>query len=396
MVQAKAETTAYREPPAMRFWKVLWGVLFGVGLVGVGQRLLFGHRLAAYGSYVPWGLWVSAYLYFIGLSAGAFLLSSLAYVFGVRKLERVGRIALITALITLLMALLSIWFDLGHMERFYFVHTRPNFRSMMAWMVWLYTAYFLLLAVELWSVLKRPDDVRLIRVLGTLGVPLAIAFHGGVGALFATVVAHPYWHNPITPILFLTGALVSGGGLLTAVIAFLYPMPEDERRELTALMGRIVGGLLLFDLLLEWAEFSVPLWYGGFGEEVTNLKLVLFGRFWWVFWIVHLLIGSLVPLALIFGNRKPSAVGLGGLLIAISFLSVRLNVVIPALVTPHIEGLQEAFIDPRLQFDYVPSLHEWLVLLFIVALGVGLFYGSFKVLVQFESRRATQGEGGPA
>lgn len=396
MVQAKAETTAYREPPAMRFWKVLWGVLFGVGLVGVGQQLLFGHRLAAYGSYVPWGLWVSAYLYFIGLSAGAFLISSLAYVFGVRKLERVGRIALITALITLLMALLSIWFDLGHLERFYFVHTRPNFRSMMAWMVWLYTAYFHLLAVELWSVLKRPDDVRLIRVLGTLGVPLAIAFHGGVGALFATVVAHPYWHNPITPILFLTGALVSGGGLLTAVIAFLYPMPEDERRELTALMGRIVGGLLLFDLLMEWAEFSVPLWYGSFGEEVTNLKLILFGRFWWVFWIVHLLIGSLIPLALIFGNRKPSAVGLGGLLIAISFLSVRLNAVIPALVTPHIEGLQEAFIDPRLQFDYVPSLHEWLVLLFIVALGVGLFYGSFKVLVQFESRRATQGEGGPA
>src|SRR3990172_7039088 len=131
-----------------------WLVLAVVGLDGLVERLLHGHHQAAYGSYVVWGLWVSAYIYFIGLSAGSFLLSSLIYVFGVQKLERIGRLSLFVAIITLLMALLSIWFDLGRMERFYRVFTDPNFGSMMAWMVWLYTAYTLLMLAELWCAMR--------------------------------------------------------------------------------------------------------------------------------------------------------------------------------------------------------------------------------------------------
>ena len=96
----------------------LWGALAVAGTVGVWQRLTQGHLLANYGSYVPWGLWVAAYIYFVGLSAGAFLLSSLVYVFKVKVLEPIGRLSLVVAVITLFMALLSIWFDIGYMERF--------------------------------------------------------------------------------------------------------------------------------------------------------------------------------------------------------------------------------------------------------------------------------------
>ncbi|MDR7445943.1 MAG: NrfD/PsrC family molybdoenzyme membrane anchor subunit, partial [Armatimonadota bacterium] len=255
-----------------RLLYVVWLVAFGLGLWGVGERLVLGHRLAAYGSYVVWGLWVSVYIYLIGLSAGAFLLSSLVYVFRVERLERIGKLALFTAVVTLLTALLSIWFDLGHMERFYRVYTSPNFRSMMAWMIWLYTGYFLVLLGEAYLAF-RPDLVRwsqetgrsrlqrtvarwltlgrttlegdvlererkVLQVLATVGVPLAVAFHGGVGALFATVSAKMYWHQSIVPILFLTGALVSGGGLLTAVVAFAWPQRDGEYRELVSLLGR--------------------------------------------------------------------------------------------------------------------------------------------------------------
>src|SRR5574342_920959 len=126
----------------------LWGVLLAYGSWAVYDRMTRGHLDAAYGSYVIWGLQVSAYIYFIGLSAGAFLMSSLVYVFHITALERVARLALVVALITLVMALVAIWTDIGHMERFYLIFTRPNFHSMMAWMIWFYTAYFLLLATE--------------------------------------------------------------------------------------------------------------------------------------------------------------------------------------------------------------------------------------------------------
>jgi Ni/Fe-hydrogenase subunit HybB-like protein len=383
-------------------------LLFAWGVFGVGQRFTSGHELSNYGSYIPWGLWVSGYIYFVGLSAGAFLLSSLVYVFGVESLRRVARPALLVAAVTLTMALLAIWFDLGHPWRFYEVFTRPNFRSIMAWMVWLYTAYFILILVELWYELRldlsrladtrgplaglygiltlgwsAPRDARrlaqvrarnrkILKVLGAIGVPLAIAFHGGVGALFATLQARPYWHSALYPILFLTGALVSGGALLLAVVAFTKTGDGEEGARTLSFLAKTVVGLLVFDLILEWSEISVPAWYG-IGDDFELLKVVLFGRYWYVFWVFHITLGAIVPLWLLLRDSSRWATGVAGILVAATFLAVRLNLVIPGLVTPQIRGIENAYVDDRLLFSYVPSLFEWSVMGFIVALGVTLF-----------------------
>ncbi|MBC7353802.1 MAG: polysulfide reductase NrfD, partial [Thermogutta sp.] len=73
---------------------IAWIFFAVLGLQGIAERLWHGHHAANYGSYVVWGLWVSAYIYFIGLSAGAFLLSSLIYVFDFKQLENLGRLSL--------------------------------------------------------------------------------------------------------------------------------------------------------------------------------------------------------------------------------------------------------------------------------------------------------------
>jgi molybdopterin-containing oxidoreductase family membrane subunit len=364
-----------------------WGALFLIGAVGVFQRLAYGHHLTNYGSYIPWGLWVAAYIYFIGLSAGAFLLSSLVYVFNVKQLEPIGRLALVVATITLFMALLSIWVDLGHMERFWFVFARPNFHSMMAWMIWLYNAYFLLLLAEVFTVFqkKSPTQQKTMKILGSIGVPLAIAFHGGVGALFGVVGARVYWHSSMFPILFLTGALTSGGALLLAVVAWLWPTKNAQYQQLVALLSKITLGLLMFDVILEWAEISIPIW-GGMAEHTASLKLILFGPFWWVFWILHLLLGVVIPIILLIkGMRNPKLAGLGGALIAVLFLTVRLNLVIPGQAVPILPGMEEATTHPRLLTTYVPSVHEWMIVSFVVALGFLMFAVAKKYFHLFSS-----------
>ena len=395
-----------------RVFGILWVVAFLVGGVGVYLRLATGHQLAAYGSYIPWGLWVAMYIYFSGLSAGAFLLSTLIYVFRVKRLERIGKLCLFTAFVALVAALLIIWFDMGHMGRFWKVYTSLAWQSMMAWMIWLYTAYAILLLVELWFALRadfvtwsaRPGlsgalarllsfgktdtstralarDAKVLRVLGSIGVPLVVAFNGGAGALFGVIGARPYWNSALMPIMFLVSALVSGGALLTFVVAFFWPERGSvEHRELTATLGRITLGLLALELLFEWSEFSINL-YASIPAHADAFRLILFGPYWWVFWVIHLGLGVLIPgLMLLLRGREVAWVGTAAFLIATTFISVRLNIVLPGLAREQLAGLAQAYVDPHLSLAYFPSVMEWLVGLFVLALGVGLFYAGYQLL----------------
>ncbi|MGC8514316.1 MAG: NrfD/PsrC family molybdoenzyme membrane anchor subunit [Acidimicrobiales bacterium] len=386
---------------------VLWLVLLVVGIQGLYDRLAFGSRLTDLGSYYPWGLWVSSYIWFVGLSAGAFLLSTLVYVFGMRQLERIGSLALVVALVTLIMALLTIWFDIGHMSRFVEVYYRGNPHSAMAWMVWLYTAYFLLLVSETYFVVRgrligardarglpgitarlltgrheaglsetegeSHRDQRIVRVLGAIGIPLAIAFHGGVGALFATPVARGVWHSSLYPILFLVGAFFSGGALLTAIVGFFWPNRDDEWRRSMQMLGRITLGLLLLEALLDWADLSVPLWYG-IGRDVGALHSMLYGGGWWVFWLLQVGLGLVVPAGLLlWGRKSPLAISLAGAVIAVTFIATRIDLVLPGFKTPELPNLQYSYHSGRLLYYYVPTWSEWELIAFMIAFGIALY-----------------------
>lgn len=385
------------------FW-VTGVILFAAGLAGWVDRLVNGHLNTNYGSIVTWGLWVAAYIYFIGLSAGSFLISSLVYVFGMKRFERIGRLAVFTAVVTLFLALLAIWVDLGHMPRAWHVVAYANFKSPMAWMIWLYSAYFVLLLVELWFLFRRDfvvgltrpgfrgrayrllslgshdvspaaveHDRRVVRVLATIGVPVAIMFHGGVGALFGVVAARPHWNSGMFPILFLLSALVSGGALLT-VIAAIFQDGWHRNRETVLALGQMVLGLLLLDVLFQISEMLVA-FYGAVPGHIAGLKLVIGGPFWWVFWGWQLVLGTLIPgLLLIASTRKdPRWVSLAGLLVAAGFLGVRLNIVIPGLAAEEIRGLSRAVASARMTTHYVPSLNEWLLTFGVVGLGLLIF-----------------------
>jgi molybdopterin-containing oxidoreductase family membrane subunit len=284
----------------------------------------------------------------------------------------------------------------------------------------MYNAYFVLLMVALWLAL-RADFARVqtqpglkgrvarllafskqpltprqeqngkdwLKVLGGFGIVLAIAFPGGVGSLFGTISAQPYWHTPLMPILFLTGAAVSGVAFMLFVVAAFSPERDEKYMAALRLLGKVVIGLLVIDLVLEWAEFSIPMWYG-IGGEYDLMMEILFGQYWYVFWIFHIGLGCVVPLVLLLGTKnKPWAYALAGFLVASMFLAVRLNLVIPALVDPNLIELELAFQDARLTFSYLPSLFEWQVTAGVIAIGIVLFYVGNKLLPLMIRERAS-------
>jgi len=381
-----------------------WLVLAALGLWGLWLRLTTGHALADYNNYIPWGLWVAFYIYFVGMSAGVFVVASVIYVGRIEKLAPLAHLALITAVVTLVMALASIAMDLGHMNRAIQVMLHANLRSMMAWMIFLYSGYFTLILVQnllvlvprmapwrerggirgliarVVTVIPEPFAKRWLYRLSVIGLPLALTFSGGVGALFATIGARMYYHQPMFPIIFLVGAAASGSGALAVVYFLVWRRRGEHFRTTMTLLGRIVLAAVLADCVLEWAEFSTPLWQG-ISHESEIFHHLLFGPYWWNFWIVHFLLGVLVPIALLaLLPRRPLAVGIAGGLVAVTFLSVRLNLVVPPLTQPLMEGMGDAYFSQRAVFEYFPSFMEWAVSAGILAMGIALLFLGVRFL----------------
>src|SRR3972149_2367209 len=146
------------------------GALATVGLIALGYRLAVGMKVTALTTSISWGMWVSAYIYFIGLSAGSFLLSTLVYVFGMRQFEKVGRIALLSAFFSLAAGMLFIWLDLGHPFRFWEIGVYPHWTSVMTIESWLYVSYLAIILAELWLLMRSDLAALGEETPGPLGV----------------------------------------------------------------------------------------------------------------------------------------------------------------------------------------------------------------------------------
>lgn len=161
---------------------------------------------------------------------------------------------------------------------------------------------------------------------------------------------------------------------MTFILYFWRPnnLNEEEYKDITNYLGNLMLGLLLFDILLEWAEFSISMWQA-VPSHSESFKLVLFGHFWWVFWIIHVGLGTVLPLYYLLKEKTPKNMAIAGGLIAITFISVRLNIVIPGLSVPELEGLKYAFTGHGLTFEYFPSIYEFLYFFFTISVAAWIF-----------------------
>ena len=347
-----------------------------VGSYSMYERLAYGLNPVAFGSYVPWGLWVSFYLFFLGLSAGAFLVTTLAFVFGMKRLEALAPLSAFTVLVCLLCEGLFILLDLGTVSRaFYQFFLSPNFTSLLTWMLVLFSAMGVIYALKTY-LLVRGGDRGTVKLLSWISMPVGLLFYGTNGAFFAILANRPLWNSSLTPLLFIVAAILSGGALITFLS---YTFLKDEGSSAcigTATcidLGQVLKYLLVLFLALEVMQFSV-----GYVSAKPNLVAVLnyiaAGPSWWVFWIVHLLLGSLIPLAMLFfSGRDPKKVALAAFLIVITFVAVRYDFVVPEFSVYPLDGLQSAFVHPRLSTAYSPNLNEWLVSVWIISLGLLAF-----------------------
>jgi len=267
-------------------------------------------------------------------------------------LKKLTRLGVMLAISTLMAGLLSILIDLGRMERFYKLFISPNFSSMMAWEVWLYNIYFVLLgAVTLFWLKKRVP-----RPMSQLSVVFAVSIIIVESLLFAVPPGRA-WHSPLFVAHFLTSSLVAGAGALILATAFFWNKGGLEG-QLKAL-AKIAIPLVAVNLIAEAAEM------------ISHGVLVSVGG-------VLALLAAVLAAALLM-SAKPSFIKLAGLIALVSTLAVKYGSLISAQAVMPYKGFEKAYIEPKLAFSYFPTLPEIIIGTGLVVSAAIIFYILYKL-----------------
>jgi Ni/Fe-hydrogenase subunit HybB-like protein len=336
---------------------------------------------------VTWTVMIVLYPYITGLVAGAFIVSSLYHVFGRTELKAVARFSLASAFVFLLFAPMPLLMHLGQPQRAFNIMITPNFSSAMAGFGFIYTAYLIVVVLEIWFVMRssfierargsgfvawlcrvillgdlhedeatRAADHKIARFLAGLGIPMACLLHGYVGFLFGSLKANPWWSTPLMFVIFIFSAIVSGIAVLIfhyMVVARINGWKLDQPcvRSLT----RYLWGFMIVAVALELLEVLSIAYKQT--EEWEVLGLLIREKLWVSYVILQYLVFSLVPflllgIASLFKLRDKLAnamVWVAATMLLIQVLLMRWNVVVGGqLLSKSMRGFT----------DYFPGLWE--------------------------------------
>src|SRR3972149_4532377 len=202
--------------PGFLAWIAFLAVLILIGLVAAAEVLLKGLEVTNLTDAVPWGLWITIDLSAIALGAGAFTLSAVVYLFGLKRFQSVVRLAVFIGVIGYTTALLTLVMDIGRPDRFWHPWVYWNVHSVLWEITWCITIYLLVLIVEFapvlvdlpffgrWPLLRRigPRIPAAAPALALAGLLTSLCPQASPGSSSGMLRPRPGWLKPSMPIMF--------------------------------------------------------------------------------------------------------------------------------------------------------------------------------------------------
>ena len=359
---------------------------------------------------VAWSLAIPQYFFMTGVSAAAFLVSSLTYAFGDRRFKPIAGLSLVVALTVLLVAPLNLVADLGQTGRFYELFFATHATAPMSWGVYLLTTYPALILAELLFAFRgafvaraagargvvarayrllalghrafTPADAErthaISRRLALLGIPWALSVHGYTGYILGVMKARPLWHTALMPIVFLVSAMVSGVALMilvTAVVQRFDSAAARVDRGVLEGLARLLAAFVVADLVLRLFWYTIQWLYGveAYGAVVRHVFVDSF----WSAVVVETVLGLLLPLAVAATpalRRRPPLLYAAAALAVLGVWVFRWDTVIGGQLIPKVGAGFYAYAPPLWGGDGAMSVAgNW-------ALWVALFIGALWVL----------------
>jgi tetrathionate reductase subunit C len=241
---------------------------------------------------------IAIYFYLTGLSAGSFLLSTLAYGFGLQKYKPIGLLGVSMAVILLILAPFNLIIDLEQPMRFWHLFPYLNLKSPITYGTFLLSLYPINALIYGYFMYKK--NYKLTRLFGFIGIPLAISVHGYTGFILALSKARALWNTALMPILFLVSAMVSGIALMMLAVSIKQRYFSKDRyahNEIIFELGKILSATIALDLFLILSDILVL--QTADTEAHHAAMLILTGGFSLLFVGVEIILGSLLPLFLL-------------------------------------------------------------------------------------------------
>jgi molybdopterin-containing oxidoreductase family membrane subunit len=401
---AAAPATEGRERRALRIWIGLLALAIAVGLGAWVYQLANGLAATNMRNPMMWGLYITMFMYFVGLSAGGLIVASAGRLFGAKRLKPVVRIAVLEATVAVMIAALLLLPDIGRPDRVWHLLRYPHVTSPLVWDLTIVTVYFLISATYVW-VYTRADlaargsrlalgtgtsladtrrDERLKGVLAAVGLPAAILLHSITAWIFGLQIARGFWYSAIMAPLFIASALVSGTALMILLALVVRRTGKVGFKD--DLVGYLGGMLAVFIAVEGFLVFSEMLTaaYPGAGFEADPARRLLTGPYAGFFWF-EVVVGLVVPFVLLVVKRlraDPRWVAAASVLAVAGILIHRVNIVLNGLsyaTVPFPPGVPIGTAPPEgatafaLSYFYSPALIEYLVAGGVICFGALVF-----------------------
>ncbi|MGD2052624.1 MAG: polysulfide reductase NrfD [Gammaproteobacteria bacterium] len=366
----KIEYTAI-EGKSLAYYGLLGGLglVMLIGLLAVWHMEHEGHYVTGMTNQIVWGMPHVFAVFLIVAASGALNVASVASVFRKEEYEPLARLSGLLAIALLAGGLVVLLLDLGRPDRLIVAMTYYNFKSIFAWNIFLYTGFFAIVGIYIWFMMDH-NMYRYKKSAGLAAFVWRLILTTGTGSIFGFLVARSAYDAALMAPMFIIMSFSFGLAVFILVLMASYHWTGRELGDgilsrLRNLLGVFVAAVLYFVAVYHLTNLYITEHHG-----VEKFILMEGGQFTKVFWIGQIILGGLVPLALIYApgvrnSRKTLTVICA--LIIIGGLSTMYTVIIggqayPLEIFPGYE-VSSTFFDGVIN-DYTPSVYE-------IALGVG-------------------------
>ena len=339
-------------------WVLFLLTFLFIGLYAAAIKFMHPEEAMGTGQWVPWGLLISTYVFFVVSSTGLCFVTSFGHVFGYKMYDIIGARGVFLAIITIVSGFTAIIAELESPIRMLYYMISPNLLSPMWWMGLLYGIYLAFMIGEFifLAILKNHDIAKL---LGAGGVISAITAHSTLGAVFGLSLARPLWYGPYYPIYFILSALVSGSALLLFVVITTYRVKgkkiEKDMEKTLFHLSKLLTFFLTVNVFFYAWKIIVAI-YGHMPGKYEGVMTLLNGPLSVGFWVFEVFLGIMVPFVLLlYPGKTLNRIAIASFLIVSGIFALRFDFVVAGQLFPVLGGTNYAV--------YFPSQVEILIVI---------------------------------